>query len=87
MKIVWFRWLINQLEVTMSSTSTLYAFISDLSCIDKLEVEESFALSDHINIKVLLRCPVVRITSKTRTVYSKANYEAKNKEIRNQRIQ
>ena len=37
--------------------------ISDLSCIDKLVVEESFALSDHKSINVLLRCPVVRITS------------------------
>ena len=33
--------------------------ISDPSCIDKLEVEESFALSDHVCIKALLRCPVV----------------------------
>ena len=56
--------------------------ISDPSCI--VEVEESFALIDHKSIKVLLRCPVVRITSQSRKVYlySKANDEAINKEIK-----
>ena len=61
--------------------------ISDPSCTDKLEVEESFALSDHKSIKILLllRYPVVRITSQSIKIYlySKGNYEAINKEIKN----
>ena len=62
--------------------------ISDPSCIDKLEVEESFALSDHRSIKVLLKCTVVRITSQPRKIYlySKDNYEAINKEIKKHRL-
>ena len=42
--------------------------ISDPSCTDKFKVEKSFALSDQINIKVILRCPVVRITSQSRQI-------------------
>ena len=47
--------------------NTLYlVYTSDTSCIDKIEVEESFALNDHRNIKILLRCPVVRIKSQSK---------------------
>ena len=49
--------------------------ISDPSCIDKLEVEESFAMIDHKSIKLLLRCPVTS-QSKFFYLFSKANYEA-----------
>ena len=54
----------------------------------KLEVEERFALSDHRSIKVLIRCPVVRITYQSRNIYlySKGNYEAINKEIKRHRL-
>ena len=42
--------------------------ISDPSCTDKFKVEEIFALSNQINIKVILRCPVIRITSQSRQI-------------------
>ena len=61
-------------------------YISDPSCIDRLEVEDIFALSYYRSINVLLKCPAVRITSQSRKnmyLYSKANYESINNEIKN----
>ena len=79
--------LVQVVDKPTRGNSTLdLVFISDTSCIDKLVVEECFALSDYKSIKVLLRCPVSRITSQSRTVYlfSKSNYEAINTEIKTQ---
>ena len=78
--------LVQMVEKPTRSNNILdLVCISDPSCIEILEAEESFALSDHRSIKVLLRCSVVRITTQSRKnyLYSKANYEEINKEIKN----
>ena len=54
------------------------------SCIDKLVVEESIALSDQRSIKVLLRCPGVRITSQSRkSLFALKSQLCGNKQIKN----